>query len=193
MTTGLMVRPEIKIRRAPSYEPPYDDQRHPESWVGGGVQLALELSPAAPAGRQPSGAGRQPSGARGQGPVPREARVGASPASRSAAVQFVHSCLEILNGYRPATHVRSLSTPASSLEVTQSLAQGARKLGRVLRGPAGGRPGQLAKLKRMRVCEPRAGVAEVAAVIGTATRGWAVAFRIEHHRGTWLCSTVHVL
>jgi hypothetical protein len=186
MTTALMVRPEIKIRRAPSYEPPYDDQRHPESWVGGGVQLALELSPAAPAGRQPSVA-------RGQGPAPREARVGASPASRFAAVQFVHSCLEILNGYRPATHARSLSTPASSLEVTQSLAQGARKLRRVLRGASPGRPGQLAKLKRMRVCEPRAGVAEVAAVIGTATRGWAVAFRIEHHRGTWLCSTVHVL
>jgi hypothetical protein len=185
MTTALMVRPGVTVRRAPSYEPPYDDQHHPESWVGGGLQLALELSPAAPAGGGPPAAR--------QGTAAREARVGASPASRFAAVQFAHSCLEILNGYRPATHARSLSTPASSLEVTQALAHGARKLRRVLRGAAPGRPVQLARLRRMRVCEPRAGVAEVAAVIGTATRGWAVAFRIEHHGGTWLCSTVHVL
>jgi hypothetical protein len=192
MTTALMVRPGVTVRRAPSYEPPYDDQRHPESWVGGGLQLALELSPVGPAQRG-TAAARHGTVAARDGTVAREARVGASPAGRSAAVQFAHSCLEILNGYRPATHARSLSTPASSLEVTQALAQGARKLRRVLRGPAPGRPVQLAKLKRMRVCEPRAGVAEVAAVIGTATRGWAVAFRIEHHGGTWLCSTVHVL
>jgi hypothetical protein len=125
--------------------------------------------------------------------VPSAAVVGASPESRSAAVQFVHSCLEILNGYRPATHMRSLSTPGSSLAVTEALALGTRRLGRVLRGPVGARPVHLAKLKRMRVCEPRTGVAEVAAVIGTNDQGWAVAFRIEQHRGTWLCSAVHVL
>ncbi|TBL27799.1 hypothetical protein EYA84_28105, partial [Verrucosispora sp. SN26_14.1] len=54
------------------------------------------------------------------------------------------------------------------------------------------RPGL--RLRRLRVCEPRPAAIEVAVVLtGAAGRTWAMALRLEHRRGTWLCTDLRVL
>ena len=55
-----------------------------------------------------------------------------------------------------------------------------------------GRP-RLVGLGPLRVCEPRTGAAEVAAVVRTAGRAWALAFRLERRQGAWLCTTARML
>ncbi|MET8837735.1 Rv3235 family protein, partial [Micromonospora sp. NPDC004540] len=50
------------------------------------------------------------------------------------------------------------------------------------------------QLRRLRVCEPRAGAVEAAAVLaGAGGASWAIALRLEHRRGTWLCTVLDVL
>jgi hypothetical protein len=54
---------------------------------------------------------------------------------------------------------------------------------------AAGPPARI-RLRLLRICEPLAGIAEAAAVLETGDRCWALAFRLERHRGTWLCTAV---
>jgi hypothetical protein len=48
-------------------------------------------------------------------------------------------------------------------------------------------------LRRLRVCEPRRGVAEAAAVLHANGRAWALAVRLEQRRGRWLCTAVRTV
>jgi hypothetical protein len=48
-------------------------------------------------------------------------------------------------------------------------------------------------LRHLRVCEPRAGVAEGAAALALFGRTWALAFRLEHKRGRWHCAAVRLV
>ncbi|HEU4425851.1 MAG TPA: Rv3235 family protein [Pilimelia sp.] len=52
---------------------------------------------------------------------------------------------------------------------------------------------RLVGLGQLRVCEPRGGAAEVAAVLRTTGRAWALAFRLERRQGAWLCTTARLL
>ncbi|MBF9128192.1 hypothetical protein I0C86_04170, partial [Plantactinospora sp. S1510] len=122
-------------------------------------------------------------------PLP-EALAGATPEAKHAARRFLATCLEIVNGYRPAGHVRPLSSPAEAAGIVEQLASAATRIGGRRRP---GQPPRTVRLQRLRVCEPRPGVAEAAAAVGVAGRTWAVAFRIERRRGNWVGVSVEVL
>lgn len=123
-------------------------------------------------------------------PLPPEALAGATPEAKRASRWFLDRCLEIVNGYRPVGHARSLCGPAEAASVVEQLSTGAARLaGR--RRP--GRPAAQVRLRRLRVCEPRTGVAEGAAVLDGVDRTWAMTFRIERRRGSWVAVWVELL
>jgi hypothetical protein len=112
----------------------------------------------------------------------------------------VNTCLEILNGYRPVNHFRALADPLAAATV---LAEMTRAVGR-LRPATRGRG--LVRLRAMRICEPRPGVAEIALVVGTQTattagraagpdagRAWGLAYRLERQHGRWQCTAARLL
>jgi hypothetical protein len=109
-----------------------------------------------------------------------------------AAQRFVHVCVEVLNGHRAASHLRAVTAPADFKPVIDQL------IGRTNRTYLG-RPGATVtrpprvRLLGMRMCEPRDGVVEVAAVLGYGTRTWAMAVRMERPADTWLCKLIHVV
>ncbi len=159
-------------------------------------QLALDLfdarprDPGRPAGRPgdvrptPGGPGRRVTGS------PPAALATATPEATRAAQRFVRTFLEILNGYRPPAQLRPLSDPPAATEIAAELARAARRLGPARRRSS--RP--VLGLRRLRACEPRAGAVEAAAVLaGAGGVSWAIALRLEHRRGSWLCTTLQVL
>ncbi|KAB1901361.1 Rv3235 family protein, partial [Micromonospora sp. AMSO31t] len=207
-------------RPAPPLDPPCIDQDPVwgDAWAdtwGNADQLALDLfdprrrDPDRPAGRAPDrsiglsagrvrdrAAGRGadvrplPAGpGRSDGPLP-AALVTATPEAARAAHRFVRTFLEIVNGYRPPGQLRPLCLPEAAARVTAELARAARRVGPARRRTA--RP--VLQLRRLRVSEPRAGAVEGAAVLaGTGGASWAIALRLEHRRGTWLCTVLDVL
>ncbi|MFD0967526.1 Rv3235 family protein [Plantactinospora endophytica] len=118
------------------------------------------------------------------------ALAGATPEAKQAAKRFLDTCLEIVNGYRPAGHVRALASPPDAAGMVAQLTSAASRVsGR--RRP--GQPVRTVRLRRLRVCEPRPGVVEAAAAVGVAGRTWAMAFRIERRRGSWVGTSVALL
>jgi hypothetical protein len=132
----------IRLRRAPSLEPGCD--------VGAAGPPTLEL-PIEWAGRadrapaSPSGRSRLPA----PGPA---ARVGAP----AMAERYVRLCLEVLNGFRPAAHLRTLTGPVEFGDVVTQLAR--RRNGR---GPFPARPPEAANARAGRAVGVRAGVTAV--------------------------------
>lgn len=187
--TRTRTRPAVRLRPAPPLDPPYDDELAIVTWLrSAGDQMELDF---AAAGRTPdaAGTGYRPRTQR----LDRADRAVDSPVSaataetRRAARRFLDTCLEILNGYRPVAHARALTTPGLALGLVEQLRAAAERL------PGLGRPAhprQLAahrlRLLSLRVCEPKAGVAEAAAAIGNTGRTWALAFRLERYRGRWI-------
>lgn len=196
-TDAQAARPPIRILPAPAYDPPYDDERPPDWWLPGTIQPLLELPPL-PSHTVPAG---RAAGADGTGRTepPDRPTTAASPQTTAAAARFVNTCLEILNGYRPVSHVRNLADPLAAATVLDAMAGAAGRLRPVAR-----RDG-LVKLRAMRTCEPRPGVAEIALVIGTSGslalrtggrrpgRAWGLAFRLERRHGRWLCTAAGML
>ncbi|MET9298057.1 Rv3235 family protein [Micromonospora aurantiaca] len=182
-------RPPVRLRPAPPLDPPCTDEEPLWSPVG---QLTLDLSDprrratARPAGRAPDPAPAWPrwSGAQAS------ALASATPEGARAAHLFVRTFLEIVNGFRPPGQLRPLCLPESAGPVAAELTRAARRVTPVRRRTA--RPALL--LRRLRVCEPRAGAVEATAVFaGAGGASWAVAIRLERRRGTWLCLVLDVL
>jgi uncharacterized protein DUF6459 len=263
--------PGIRMRRPPSLEP-LDERAVPAAT---GSELPLDWSPAA------SRAQRRPAG-----PI-------APPSSAVASAQrYVRTCLEVLNGFRPASHLRTLAGPVEFGAVVAQLGRrrngaghfapppsastaphgraardatttppdhaagqasttpraraaeaataehgrsgqdtGTAANGRVSRdigtglrpapagpttvhgGPTAHRGAFLAgagsaavagrrnvsaaaqpfRLQRMRVAEPRDGVAEIVAVLSYGGASLAVAMRLERRGESWLCALVQVI
>jgi hypothetical protein len=194
-------RPAVRLRAVPPLDPPFDDELAGPAWPAGlDGQLALPLADLAlPIGApRPDGWGR-PGPVRAPGtpiPLPPEALATASAEARQAARRFLHTCLEIFNGYRPAAHVRPLSAPADATAITEQLVAATRRLtdGRPGARQRGGSPaGPSVRPRLLRVCEPRPGVAEAAAAIGAAGQTWAMAFRLERRRGHWFGTVAQLL
>jgi hypothetical protein len=158
-----------------------------------------------------------------------------------SAQRYVRTCLEVLNGFRPAAHLRTLAGPVEFGSVVNQLSRrrnGRGHFAQVAVAPAqvGGSRGaasnvrakspaptvpmrhavnlgqtaltrspvtsarrnapgaaQPFRLTRMRITEPRDGVAEVVAVLSYAGSSLAVAMRLERHDGHWLCALVQVI
>lgn len=180
MTTVLTTDSGVRLRSAPTYDPPLEGGSG-QGWMPP-AQPTLPLSTLA-------------------GPPPQETSTppvpdDTDPATRAAAQRFVRTCLEILNGYRPVTHVRSLAYPLAAASVLQAMTFATRRLARATAGTS---PRAPVHLRRLRVCQPRPGVAEISAVVGTDQRArggvrcWGAAFRLEHHRGRWWCTVARLI
>jgi hypothetical protein len=148
------------------------------------------------------------------GPDP-QAEVELSPA-RLATRRFLSMFLEVVGGFRPVTHLRPFCQPERFIDIADRLAahpatgpawrrQAAQLTartpvtGRVTGGPPrAGRANQTApvdrvSVRRVQVCEAIDNVAEVAVVLARRDQVWAVALRLECHRGRWLCAHLDVL
>jgi hypothetical protein len=176
-------RAAIRLRPVPRYEPPFDDEATPQSWASS-RQLALDW----------------PADSRGT-PAPPEsappAVAGASGDAKLAVRRFVRLCVEILNGFRPAAHLRRMALPAEAADVVAQGLAGARRAA-ALRGTS--RPG--ARRQRqptpvgvigVKICEPRSGAVEVAVTLVTGDRTWAMAFRLELHQQTWTATALLII
>ncbi|MGC4894740.1 Rv3235 family protein [Micromonospora sp. DT31] len=118
------------------------------------------------------------------------AQVTATPEAARAAHRFVRTFLEVVNGFRPPGQLRPLCLPEAASLVSAELGRAARRVKPVRSRTT--RPALL--LRRLRVCEPRAGAVEATAVFaGPGGTSWAVALRLERRRGTWLCLVLDVL
>jgi hypothetical protein len=174
-------RPLVRIRRAPALEPPADDDRRPDDHPVCAGQLALFIS--VHGSRDDSGA-RDGTGARHEAGA-KDGAATTPPPAHAAASRFVAACVEVLNGFRPAAHLRPLIPTEQFAGVMTQLTRRAVRL----RMPGRERIG----VRRLRVCEPRAGVAEAVAVLGTGEASWAMALRFEYRRGSWLCTLLEVV
>jgi hypothetical protein len=121
----------------------------------------------------------------------------ALPPPHPAAQRFVGMCVEILNGYRPAAHLRQVTHPKHCSAVTDQLT---RRTVRVRMPPShAARQGHLVRVRRMLLSEPLAGVAELVVVLEQGPAVWAMAVRLERAARpapappTWLCTLVQVV
>jgi len=122
---------------------------------------------------------------------------GASAEARAAVHRFVRLCVEVLNGYRPAAHLRRVSLPGEAAGiVAQGLAAAQRvaSLRRAATGP-GHRPRRPspAAVVRLRLCEPRPGAVEAAVAVVTGERTWALALRLELHQEGWSATALRLI
>jgi hypothetical protein len=165
----------------------------------------------------------------------------------ATAQRYVRICLEVLNGFRSAAHLRTLTGPVEFGAVVNQLSrrrngcghfpQAAAASPAAMRStrPSGGQsaerrlvhsgtaafattrdvaanvatfsrwqPSQTARrnapgaaqpyrLVRLRVTEPRDGVAEVAVVLSFAGTSLAVALRLERRADQWICAVAQVI
>ncbi|MFI7025077.1 Rv3235 family protein [Micromonospora sp. NPDC049900] len=201
-------RPPVRLRPAPAIDPPFLDEDAAGWPVAVHGQLALDLFAGAapwPVRREPDRPPtRRPVGEPGpqthpapSGPgserarrLPPGALATATPAATRVAHRFVATCLEVFNGFRPPVQLRRHLDPTRTAHLLPELARAAARGAPTRRRST--RPGL--RLRRLRVCEPRPAAIEVAAVFaGAAGRTWAMALRLEHRRGTWLCTDLRVL
>ncbi|MEV4618981.1 Rv3235 family protein [Asanoa sp. NPDC049573] len=183
--------PPIPVRPAPTFEPPYVDEPGADEWYREAAgQLAFDFAtlmrqrdPGPPVRVTPPPTP----------PAPLEPQLSASPEARTAARRFTRACLEILNGYRPAAHVRSLSQPSTAHTLIDQLVDALRRMPGPPATPRRQHQPELVKLRRLRVSEPAPGVVEAAAALGTDSRTWAMAFRLEFKTTTWLGTVLQVI
>ncbi|MDI6105344.1 Rv3235 family protein [Actinoplanes sp. NEAU-A12] len=182
-------RPAIRLRPVPRFEPPFDDESAPQVWAPS-RQLALEW----PANSRPA-------------PVPPvespPVAAGASGDAKLAVRRFVRLCVEVLNGFRPAAHLRRLSLPAGAADVVAQGLAGARRAAdlrraaeqRATRRPGAGQQRRAAPVAvlGLKICEPRVGAVEAAVTLVTGERTWAIAFRLELHQQTWAATTLLII
>ncbi|GIF48848.1 hypothetical protein DFJ67_0982 [Asanoa ferruginea] len=178
--------PPIPVRPAPTFEPPYVDEPGANDWYREAAgQLAFDF---ASLFRQ-----REPALPVVPAPTAPPPIVSASLEAQSAARRFTRACLEILNGYRPAAHVRSLAQPSTAHTLIDQLVDALRRMpGPPAASRRAAQP-ELVKLRRLRVSEPMPGVVEAAAALGTDSRTWAMAFRLEHKSTAWLGTVLQVI
>ncbi|HZN71699.1 MAG TPA: Rv3235 family protein [Micromonosporaceae bacterium] len=158
----------VVVLPAPRIEPPYDDELAPEPWLAGTLQqLPFDLTQTATSA---------PVILPVVDPVP-------TSEARRAAHRFLAISLEVLDGYRPPGHLRPLTSPLEFTRVADEIARAARR----------GSPPPRVRLRELRVCEPRPGIAEIAAVVGRGSRRWAMAVRLERRQSRWLCTTAVVI
>ncbi|MEU4558833.1 Rv3235 family protein [Actinoplanes sp. NPDC023936] len=175
------MRTTIHLRPLPRYEPPFDDELAPQVWSPPRQQLALDWSTPTPAPSPPPRSG------------PPAAEVpGASGDAKLAVRRFVHLSVEVLNGFRPAGHLRRLSLPSHAADVVAAGLAGAQWVGQLRRAKRTRRPAPVAVLK-VHLCEPRAGAVEAAVVLVTGERTWALALRMELHQQAWVATALRLI
>nr|WP_221376635.1 Rv3235 family protein [Actinoplanes polyasparticus] len=185
--------PTISLRPTPRCEPPFDDELEPSFWA-----TAHQLSLNWPSRRPPPGPPEGEPGLPQHSPA-----AGVSAEAKLAVKRFVRTCVEVIDGHRPAAHLRRLSHP---MEASAVVAQGVAAAHRVreiresVKRPArraasrraGDRPSPVAVL-RIRLCEPGPGAVEAAVALLTADRTWALALRLELHEDDWRATILRLI
>lgn len=189
---GEVGRSAVRVRAAPALDPPFEDQGAattssgmewlPLDWPARAAeapqQQTTEAAPVPMA--SPS---RQPCAPRP--PVPMVTTPGAA-----AAHRFVSLCVEVLNGFRPAAHLRPLIPPHRFTSVADQLL---RRTVRVRVRRATRQLSRMIRVRRLVLCEPCEGVAEVAVVLDDGRSCWAMVIRMEHQPRGWMCTLVQVV
>jgi hypothetical protein len=197
-------RPAIRLRPVPQCDPPFDDELSPEVWAPT-HQPAFDWPRREQhrpfAARHPAGEPQRgdPLGADDPALV-----AGASGDAKLAVRRFVSMCVEVLNGYRPATHLRRLALPVEAAGVVAQAIAGARRVAELRRTSTRAenavraaerrrrRPEPVGVL-RLRLCEPRPGAVEATVLLVTGERTWAMAIRLELHRQSWAATVLRVI
>jgi uncharacterized protein DUF6459 len=123
---------------------------------------------------------------------------GAAGPAHLAVRRFVGMCVEVLNGYRPAAHLRRLALPREAAGVVAQGLSGARRVAELRRaaGRSGHRharrPGPVAVLKLL-LCEPRPGAVETCVLLVTGERTWAMMLRLEVHQQVWAATVLQLI
>ena len=169
-----------RVGAAPRLDPPFEDEHEPAPTGLEPLPLAWPVDEAGPA-RRPT---RR-----------REPRID-DPAGRMIAQRFAQLCVEVMNGYRPPSHLRRMLDPPIFNDACEQLrrqpstgSNGQRPAAR----PTGQRPVDPIRVRRIRICEPAAGVVEAAAVLHQQGRYWAMALRLERRPEGWCCPSLTVL
>ncbi len=157
----------VRIRPAPGFDPPYDDE--PDRPVFDGFPT------------DPTGPGAPAETPHQPGEAYRVVR------------RYLDLTLEVLGGFRPIAHLRSFTESGRFDEVTGQLI----RLGRVTDTRPGTGPVRVpadrVRLRHLRVCEIRPGIVEGAAVLARGEQVRAVTLRLERRAGVWLCTHYEVL
>jgi hypothetical protein len=167
--------PALHLRLVPSPQPPLTDPREPVRLLHPGVAGPRPLHRPGPRPRPERP--RDPDGDFGpawstRADLPSPAAIGRS---------IVLLTLEVMAGRRPASQLRSVTTPG----LFASLSGGRRP-----RWCADGTSPLV--LGPVHVCEPVDGVAEVSVVARRAGRAHAVAARLEGLDGRWRCTALQI-
>ncbi|WP_250290254.1 Rv3235 family protein [Frankia sp. CiP1_Cm_nod1] len=96
---------------------------------------------------------------------------GELPSARAAATVVVRAIVEAVTGIRPVAHLVAWTSPRVQADLERLVAGNVRHRRHTLRC--------------LRVCEPREGIAEVAAVIARGDRVSAIALRMETAGSRW--------
>ncbi|GAA3347800.1 hypothetical protein GCM10020358_63950 [Amorphoplanes nipponensis] len=123
---------------------------------------------------------------------------GVSAEARLAVRRFVSTCVEVLNGYRPAAHLRRLSQPREAATVVAQGLAGAYRVTQARQARTTGRAARPrrpvpAAVVRLQLCEPREGAVEAAAVLVIGDRTHAMALRLELHDEVWQATTLRLI
>lgn len=110
------------------------------------------------------------------------------PDPRTWSARLAQAVLEVLAGSRPAAQLGPLAT----LDVLELLERVAGRLGhdRASRRPGGW--GLNPRLLSVRVTEPLPSIAELCLVVDTRPRRRAIALRLEGRAGRWRCTALQV-
>jgi hypothetical protein len=109
-----------------------------------------------------------------------------------AVRRFVRLSVEVLNGFRPAGHLRRFCQPSQAADVVAAGLAGAQRVAQMRAARRARRPSPVVVM-RVHLCEPRAGAIEAAAVMVTGERTWAMALRLEQHDGAWVATILRLI
>jgi Family of unknown function (DUF6459) len=117
--------------------------------------------------------------------------------AKLAVRRFVHMCVEVLNGYRPAAHLRRLALPKEAPGVVAQAVEGMRRVAELRHDTRAGhrreRKPRPVGVLRLHHCEPRPGAVEAAILLVTGERTWAMALRLELHQQTWFATALRLV
>jgi len=166
--TRFGIATPVRVRPAPTMDPPYDEDEPRAPGAEGIGQPAPGAPLPAPVDRPPGEAHR-------------------------AVRRYLDLVLEVLGGFRPVGHLRPLTDRARFDAVAFQLA---RLGGPSVIRPGSGLvrvTGERIRLRHLRTCEVRDGAAEAAAVLVRGESIRAMTLRLERHSGVWLCTHLQVL
>lgn len=191
------VRPPVRLRPVPRCDPPFDDETGARRALAVN-QLALDLpTPARLLRPPPTPAAVE----RARQMAAAQAATRTSGDAKLAVRRFVQMCVEVLNGYRPAAHLRRVSLPKDAAGVVAQAVAGSSRVAGLRDTAAAGRkpsrhgrrPGGPVAVLRFHFCEPRPGAVEAAVLLVTGERTWAMALRMELHNQSWAATTMRLI